>query len=167
MSIDTIGQNANYIVNHEDNIMNYSFSILISALLSLNILIFTTHSKASDADHERMVYANMAHEAGECIAYYEIVINGLENSNQPDLAQKFQEVREHVIAWALILAEASNIKFETIEAVVRQQLRIQTEEIDGDVANIAILTEKYAYLCRDVIDKPEDRLRYWMAATPR
>ena len=53
------------------------------------------------------------------------------------------------------------MKLEAMSARVKMSFEKMKKEMGSDFINFSIILDKYAYYCRDVIEKPEERMSYW------
>ena len=97
----------------------------------------------------------------ECAAYFGIVSIGFENSNKPDAAKKYEEVRDNALERAAILTEQAGLKAETVGARFNMAVEETSKRIDMNTSNISVLMNDYRDLCQEVMTDPEKRGRYW------
>jgi hypothetical protein len=97
----------------------------------------------------------MAHESAECAAYFMII------SGAPGLST---ETKDRLLGRGKALVELSVKLTSEKLAQARADLASKTmfRELDGNWGNISILNNKYGYPCKDLIDNPEARMRYWL-----
>ena len=107
------------------------------------------------------VFNNMAQETVECAAYFGIVSVGFENSNKPDAAKKYEEIRDNALERATIVTEKAGLKPETVGARFNIAVEEMSKRIDMNTSNISILMNDYRDLCTEVMNDPEKRGRYW------
>ena len=116
---------------------------------------------AGTAQDPLNVFNNMAQETVECAAYFGIVSIGFENSNKPDAAKKYEEVRDTLSSDAAILTEQAGLKAETVGARFNMAVEEMSKRIDMNTSNISVLMNDYRDLCQEVMTDPEKRGRYW------
>ena len=106
-------------------------------------------------DEERAI-ANLASDFAECSAYYIIAGEALRRTAKEDLAQKALEASDRAYLYAI---EFSNPKV----AAARTRLAFdkQRKEMDHNFSKFPSLTLKYGEMCRDALESPERRLKYW------
>src|SRR5262245_7789328 len=107
-------------------------------------------------------FNNMAQETLECAAYFGIVSVALENSNKPDGAKKWNELRDKALERAAIVSEQAGLKPETVGARFNMAVDDMSKRIDKNTSNISILMTDYNELCIEVMTDVEKRARYWM-----
>jgi len=108
------------------------------------------------------IFNNMAQETVECAAYYGVTSVGLENSNKPDTAKKYEELRDKALERAAIITEEAGLKLETLSARFDIAVKEMIERIDKNTSNLSILMADYHDLCTEVMTDAEKRAQYWM-----
>ena len=48
-----------------------------------------------------------------------------------------------------------------MSARVKMAFQRMQDEMGSDFINFSVILDKYAYYCKDVIEKPEQRIQYW------
>lgn len=105
-------------------------------------------------DEERAMN-NLAHDYAICSAYYALMSEGSKKSGKEiegmlDLSFKAFQMS----------VELTNQKLTT--ARVELSVKDMKEDMDNNWSNASIVINKYAYFCRDLFDKPEERMKYWL-----
>jgi hypothetical protein len=117
-------------------------------LLSVSPLV----SFAYDADFAKR---SLADEMAQCATFYMIVAEG------PGLDKATsKKMKEAGISLGHLSADMSTEKL----ALARIDLNTKTmmKEMDNSWDNLAIVLNKYAYLCKEVAEHPDARLKYWL-----
>lgn len=126
--------------------------------LAITILSAFLATTTSAYEPER-AKSNLASDFAECIAYYTISAEGLRRSGAEasliDAAEKAASVAFE------LGADLSNL--DVTGARAELALKEQTELMRHDYSNFAILINKYGEFCKQLLDHPEDRLKYWLA----
>lgn len=113
---------------------------------------------------------NMAEETLECAAYFDIVSLALLNSNGGDTAQEYIKARKLAVDRAESLSQGIlNARYNVLirDMTKRIVMANVTKRIDESLSNVAIedisiLRDRYAKLCKEVLDAPGARAKYWM-----
>jgi hypothetical protein len=124
---------------------------------------------------DRMQAANvavkkMAEETLECAAYFDIVSLALLNSNAKDTAEKYVSARKLAVDRAESLSQGIlNARYndfirQMTNSIVTANV---SKRIDQNLSNVAIedisiLRDRYAKSCKEVLDDPGARAKYWM-----
>jgi hypothetical protein len=115
----------------------------------------------------------MANEMIECAAYFDIVSLALLNSNAPDMAQKYIRSRKLAVGRANSLSPGvANARYNMFIRDMTNKIIISniTKSIDKDLSNvlitdISVLHNQYAKICKEVMDSPGERAKYWKKQT--
>ena len=113
---------------------------------------------------------HMAEETLECAAYFDIVSLALLNSNAGDTAQEYIKARKLAVDRAESLSQGIlNARYNGLikDMTKRIVMANVTKQIDESLSNVAIedisvLQDRYAKLCKEVLDEPGARAKYWM-----
>ena len=73
-----------------------------------------------------------------------------------------EKLSENIYMVSYSLAEEINMKPETLFAIAEDHSSEMGEASEFDAINIRILTNKYGEFCKALVEKPEDRLSYWL-----
>ena len=106
-------------------------------------------------DEERAI-ANLASDFAECTAYYIIVAEALRRDAKEVMAHEALEASDRAYIYAIQFSSP-----KVAAASVRLAFDKQRKEMHHDFSNFPILTLKYGEMCRDALDSPEKRLKYW------
>ena len=60
-----------------------------------------------------------------------------------------------------MIGQQLNMKTEAMSARVKMAFQRMQDEMGSDFINFSVILDKYAYYCKDVIEKPEQRIQYW------
>ena len=113
---------------------------------------------------------NMAEETLECAAYFDIVSLALLNSNGADTAQEYIKARKLAVGRAESLSQGIlNARYSAFVRDMTKRIVMAnvTKRIDESLSNvqiedIVVLRDSYAKLCKEVMDRPGTRAKYWM-----
>lgn len=112
---------------------------------------------------QHLAINNAGHEATECAAYHAVVGGVLKgDKREPHLSEKYLKTGTLLLERAAILATMIDQKAAAIIARYKISIDEMMKAIDNSATNISILYSKYAYPCKAVVEKPDDRLRYWL-----
>jgi hypothetical protein len=113
---------------------------------------------------------HMAEETLECAAYFDIVSLALLNSDGGDTAQEYIKARKLAVDRAESLSQGIvNARYNVLIRDMTKKIIMAnvTKPIDERLANvviddISVLRDRYAKLCKEVINDPGARAKYWM-----
>jgi hypothetical protein len=113
---------------------------------------------------------NMAVETLECAAYFDIVSLALLNSNAGETAQEYIKARKLAVDRAESLSQGIlSARYNVLvqDMTKRIVMANPTKRIDESLANVSIedisvLQDRYAKPCKQVLDDPGSRAKYWM-----
>ena len=129
-------------------------------LLGAGLLLNSTGINAASPSKEQ-VLNNMSHELVECIAYYGIVIDGAEKEKEYALARKYNQVLDKVMEMAIYAGLAAGLNDEAQVARLDIARKTLSEKIDHNLSNIAILNKEYSVVCKEAVEYPDKRVKYW------
>ena len=96
-----------------------------------------------------------------------ICINGKEtseeglNRNTTKPKVSYKNITDSLINKMLLLAKQSSIKVEAITAKIQFSMNDFEKEMGSDFKNYSIVANKYGQFCKDLVEKPENRMKYW------
>jgi hypothetical protein len=146
--------------------------------ISLAILFVASGRPAIGAEDRKeqaqIAVDHMAEETLECAAYFDIVSLALINSNDSETADYYINARKLAVDRAESLNEGIlNRRYEAFvqdmsQRVIRANL---AKKIDPKLSNISIedvsiLRDRYAASCKQIIENPGSRAKYWMEQKP-
>jgi hypothetical protein len=151
--------------------------ISVSRLLaSVGLVIaFVASCPAAIRADDRMEAAqiavnHMAEETLECAAYFDVVSLALMNSNDADTAEDYIKARKLAVDRAESLNQG--ILSARYDALIRDMSKLVVianpgKQIDEKLSNISIedvsvLRDRYAMSCKEIIETPGSRAKYWM-----
>ena|SRR3990172_689629 len=123
----------------------YIFSVLF---------ILVWQSTASAYDPERAVN-NYAHDLATCSAFYMLI------SEAPNLDEA---TSKKYLDAGVSLGQLSVKLTSKKLALARFELELKSmkREMENDWGNASIILNKYGYFCKDLAEKPEARMQYWL-----
>ena len=121
-------------------------------LLSIALLASRSPSFAYDPVRAR---DNFAHEAIECSAYFMLAsaVPSLDAQTVKALRDRFSVLFD--LSVSLTSEELTKARFQLAE-------KGMFRDLNGSWSNLAIVSNKYAYPCTDLVKDPQTRLKYWM-----
>ncbi len=126
------------------------------------LLLFSGTALAHDVDGLlQQALSNAAHETIECAAYFQIVSEGMLNSEQQETAEAYQNVSGALIERADLITKEAGMLQATILARYEMAIRDMMAKIDNNFVNMSILVNEYAGACEFLTNNPEKRLEYW------
>ncbi len=125
---------------------------LLAAAISLSILPLTD----CWGYEEERARDNFSHELVICAAYYDVGAEGARRVGEKEGAFQMELLAGYLIEMA---------RKYTRENVLLARYKLAFEDhvktMDGDYANLSLLIVKYKDLCKQVVENPEARLKYW------
>ena len=126
---------------------------LLYILLSVPIiLVWQSTGVAYDSERAKN---NFAHDLAQCAAYYMLV------SKAPSLDESTsKKLWDSGMSLSVFSAQLTSEKL----ALARVDLEMITmqREMENTWDNTSIINNKYGYFCKDLAEKPESRLQYWL-----
>ena len=128
---------------------------IIYIFLSTNLFSQSVSDKAM-----AWINSNLIDEHANCYVFYKISEEGL-NRDTTKPKVNYANVTDSLINKMFILGEKSSIKQETILAKIELSLKDLKNQMGGDFANYSIILNKYGQFCKDLVERPENRMKYW------
>jgi hypothetical protein len=124
----------------------------------------------AQAEAAQAAVKNMAREILECAAYFDIVSLVLLDSNERATSNQYIEARKLAVARADSLSPGiSNAQYNDIikeltkkVAMANVPRAIDETLVHVSITDIAVLQNQYGRLCKEVLNSPGDRSKYWM-----
>ena len=125
-------------------------------------LFLSTNLFAQSASDKAMAWinSNMIDEHANCYVFYKISEEGL-NRDTTKPKVNYVSITDSLINKMLILGKHSSIKEETILAKIELSMKDLKNQMGGDFKNYSIILNKYGQFCKDLVEKPENRMKYW------
>ena len=132
--------------------------------LFITILIISFLSGSVIADEKQTyILNNLQEDFTTCYSYYKIAGEGISRGRELDQETIDGLNRSANIALesAYLIGQQLNMKTEAMSARVEMAFQRMSDEMGSDFINFSVILNKYAYYCKDVIEKPEQRMQYW------
>jgi hypothetical protein len=125
-------------------------------------LFLSTHLFAQSASDKAMAWinSNLIDEHANCYVFYKISEEGL-NRDTTKPKVNYANITDSLINKMSILGKQSSIKQETILAKIELSMKDFKNQTGGDFKNYSIILNKYGQFCKDLVEKPENRMKYW------
>lgn len=136
-------------------------TIILLALISIATNV-CAGSKEDDISNQ--IYDNISHEYVDCGAYFIIVSQVIKNTKEGETADQYAKLSDMAMNYALIVAkEGRSSEMAQKVTLARYEIAVKSmiDEIDSDVSNISILSNKYAFRCKDAMENPEKMMKEW------
>jgi hypothetical protein len=128
---------------------------IIYLFLSTNLFAQSSTNKAL-----AWINSNLIDEHATCYVFYQTSEEGLNrNTTKPKVSYK--NITDSLINKMLLLAKQSSIKVEAITAKIQFSMNDFEKEMGSDFKNYSIVANKYGQFCKDLVEKPENRMKYW------
>ena len=114
-------------------------------------------------EKQTYVLNNLQEDFTTCYCYYKIAVEGISRGRELDQEAINGLNRSANIALesAYLIGQQLNMKTEAMSARVNMAFQKMQDEMGSDFINFSVILDKYAYYCKDVIEKPELRIQYW------
>jgi hypothetical protein len=131
-------------------------------LFFLLFFSFNTNLFAQSASDKAMAWinSNLIDEHATCYVFYQISEEGL-NRDTTKPKVNYKNITDSLINKMVLLAKQSAIKEETITAKIELNFKDFKKQMGGDFKNYSIVLNKYGQFCKDLVEKPENRMKHW------
>ena len=132
--------------------------------LLLTILFTLVLSGGAIADEKQTyILNNLQEDFTTCYSYYKIAGEGISRGRELDqeTIDGLNRSADIALQSAYLIGQQLNMKTEAMSARVKMAFKTMQKEMGSDFINFSIILDKYAYYCKDVIEKPEQRMQYW------
>ncbi len=99
---------------------------------------------------------NFSHELVICAAYYDVGAEGARRVGEKEGAFQME-----LLAGYLMEMAREYTRDDVLLARYKLAFEDHVKTMDGDYANLSLLIVKYKDLCKQVVENPEARLKYW------
>ena len=128
-------------------------------------IIFTLVIIGASSADEKQTYVlnNLQEDFTTCYSYYKIAGEGISRGRELDqeTIDGLNRAAEIALESAYLIGQQLNMKTEAMSARVKMAFQRMQDEMGSDFINFSVILDKYAYYCKDVIEKPEQRIQYW------
>ena len=132
-------------------------------ILVIIVLSFLFSGNAISDEKKTYVLNNLQEDFTTCYTYFKIAEEGLSRGKNVDekTIAGLRRSSEISLQSAYLVGEELNMKIEAMKARVKMSFEKMQKEIGSDFINFSVILDKYAYYCKEVIEKPEERMIYW------
>jgi len=125
-------------------------------------IFLSTNLFAQSATDKAMAWinSNLIDEHANCYVFYKISEEGL-NRDTTKSKVNYANITDSLINKMSILGKQSSIKQETILAKIELSMKNLKNQMGGDFKNYSIILNKYGQFCKDLVEKPENRMKHW------
>ena len=118
---------------------------------------------ASADEKQTYVLNNLQEDFTTCYSYYKIAGEGISRGRELDqeTIDGLNRSADIALQSAYLIGQQLNMKTEAMSARVEMAFQKMSDEMGSDFINFSVILNKYAYYCKDVIEKPEQRMQYW------
>ena len=128
-------------------------------------ILFTLVLSGGATSDEKQTYVlnNLQEDFTTCYSYYKIAGEGISRGRELDqeTIDGLNRSAEIALESAYLIGQQLNMKTEAMSARVKMAFQRMQDEMGSDFINFSVILDKYAYYCKDVIEKPEQRIQYW------
>lgn len=130
-------------------------------LFTIYLFLSTNLFAQSSSDKTRTwINSNLIDEHANCYVFYKISEEGL-NRDTTKPKVNYTNITDSLINKMSILGKQSSIKQETILAKIELSMKDLKNQMNGDFKNYSIILNKYGQFCKDLVEKPENRMKHW------
>ena len=114
-------------------------------------------------EKQTYVLNNLQEDFTTCYCYYKIAGEGISRGRELDqeAINGLNRSADIALESAYLIGQQLNMKTEAMSARVNMAFQKMQDEMGSDFINFSVILDKYAYYCKDVIEKPELRIQYW------
>lgn len=125
-------------------------------------IFLSTNLFAQSATDKAMAWinSNLIDEHANCYVFYKISEEGL-NRDITKPKVNYANITDSLINKMSILGKQSSIKQETILAKIELSMKDLKNQMGGDFKNYSIILNNYGQFCKDLVEKPENRMKHW------
>ena len=128
-------------------------------------ILFVIILGGSSSSNEKQTYIlnNLQEDFTTCYSYYKIAGEGISRGRELDqeTIDGLNRSADIALQSAYLIGQQLNMKTEAMSARVEMAFQKMSDEMGSDFINFSVILNKYAYYCKDVIEKPEQRMQYW------
>lgn len=130
-------------------------------LFTIYLFLSTNLFAQSASDKTKAwINSNLIDEYAACFSFYKISEEGLNRDNTKPKVN-YTNITDSLINKMSILGKQSSIKQETILAKIELSMKDLKNQMNGDFKNYSIILNKYGQFCKDLVEKPENRMKHW------
>lgn len=131
-------------------------------LIIMNLVLFLSSDAYADKK-QKYILNNLQQDFTTCYCYFKIAEEGLSRGSKVDKNSiaALKKSAEMSLQSAFLVGEKLNMKRKAMTARIKISFQEMKEEIGSDFINFSVILEKYAVYCKDVIEKPKERMEYW------
>ena len=131
-------------------------------VFTILIILFLSRSVIAD-EKQTYILNNLQEDFTTCYSYYKIAGEGISRGRELDqeTIDGLNRSADIALQSAYLIGQQLNMKTEAMSARVEMAFQKMSDEMGSDFINFSVILNKYAYYCKDVIEKPEQRMQYW------
>lgn len=111
----------------------------------------------------RQVFSSLQNELTECSVYFSIAGEALRTGGDEDAAKQTLAAGEILSERAYVAGTAIGMNSAAMLARMKWALNDQYESIDGDLINMAVLIDRYAYFCKALFEDSDSRIKHLLS----
>ena len=139
--------------------MKHLIIIVFSIFLFLVHISFANSQSRSDKAMT-WINSNLIDEHASCYIFYMTSEEGL-NRDPTKPKVNYKNITDSLINKMFFLAKQSSIKEEAVTAKIQLSIKDFEQQMGSDFKNYSIVLNKYGQFCKDLVEKPENRMKYW------
>lgn len=122
-----------------------------------------SHALGQSLEAIDMAANNLSHEAAICLSYYSFAAHCIgRNPDQAELSQKYNETAGHAKMIMETAGELAGVSEQAHAARVEMALQEMKAATDNSCTNISVLLAEHSDSCLSLLERPDDRLFYWL-----
>ena len=132
-------------------------------LLGIVVLGLLLSGNAYANEKQTYILNNLQEDFTTCYSYFKIAEEGISRGSNVDkeTVAGLKKSADISLESAYLVGQQLNMKTEAMTARVKMSFEKMQKEMGSDFINFSIILDKYAYYCKEVIEKPEARMKYW------
>ena len=128
------------------------------------IILFNSPAFAETKEEKRAEYVllNMQQDYIKCYSFYKIGAEYVRKSNgEKNIIEGVEKSSDTSLKFAHETGELMGMTSEEMSSKVKNEMKKQLDQIDNDFNNAAILLDKYAMQCKNLIENKKQRISFW------
>jgi len=138
--------------------MKKILKILTLMLLFSNL----AYAETKEEKREKYVLLNMQQDYISCYSFYKIGAEYAKESNgDPEIIKGIEKSSDHSLRLAHDTGEIIGMTIDEMSKMIKSEIKNQLDLINNDFNNASVLIEKYAQVCKRLIEDKKKRISFW------
>ena len=118
--------------------------------------------ESKDKKKAKYILENMHQDYIVCYSFYKIGAEYIKKTNgDPNIVEGVENSSDTSLKLAYETGEMMSMTNEEMSAKIKSEMKNQLNLIDNNFNNASILLEKYAQVCKNLIENKEQRITFW------